>query len=42
VPKGIERPTPNLLVVDGDATVRQQLKRLYVQSGYSVVAVGSA
>jgi DNA-binding NtrC family response regulator len=38
---GIELPTPNLLVVDGDVTVCQQLKRLYVQSGYSVVAVGS-
>jgi len=33
---------PNLLVVDDDATVRQQLERLYVQSGYSTAAVASA
>jgi DNA-binding NtrC family response regulator len=32
----------NLLVVDDDATVRQQLERLYIQNGYSVVAVYSA
>jgi DNA-binding NtrC family response regulator len=38
----IDRATPNLLVVDDDPTVRQQLERLYTQSGYSVVAVSSA
>ena len=42
VKKGIDLPTPNLLVVDDDTTVRQQLERLYAQSGYSVVAVSSA
>jgi DNA-binding NtrC family response regulator len=31
-----------MLVVDDDAIVRQQLGRLYTQSGYSVVAVASA
>jgi DNA-binding NtrC family response regulator len=40
--ESIEQPIAKLLVVDDDATVRQQLERLYCQSGYSVVAVGSA
>src|SRR5207249_9316609 len=40
--KGMDLRTPNLLVVDDDATVRQQLERLYTQSGYSVVTVSSA
>src|SRR5438874_6844442 len=40
--KGTSLPIPNLLVVDDDATVRQQLERLYTQKGYSVVAVSSA
>src|SRR5436189_6118658 len=40
--KGMDLRTPNLLVVDDDATVRQQLERLYTQKGYSVVAVSSA
>src|SRR5947208_3416678 len=41
--KGTSLPIPNLLVVDDDATVRQQLDRLYTQKkGYSVVAVSSA
>ncbi|HWP58361.1 MAG TPA: sigma-54 dependent transcriptional regulator [Candidatus Acidoferrales bacterium] len=35
-------PTPQLLVVDDDPTVRSQLERLYAHSGYSVVSVGSA
>ena len=35
-------PIPNVLVVDDDAIVRQQLERLYAQSGYSVIAVSSA
>jgi two-component system, NtrC family, response regulator len=34
--------TPNLLVVDDDAVVRNLLVRLYMGSGYSVVAVSSA
>ncbi len=38
----IDLPIPTLLVVDDDPTVRQQLERLYTQSGYSVVAVSSA
>jgi DNA-binding NtrC family response regulator len=38
----IDLPVPNLLIVDDDPTVRQQLERLYTQSGYSVVAVSSA
>ncbi len=38
----IDLSIPNLLVVDDDPTVRQQLERLYTQSGYSVVAVSSA
>src|SRR5205823_6213565 len=38
----IDLPIPNLLVVDDDPTVRQQLERLYTQSGYSVVAISSA
>ncbi len=40
--KGTSLPIPNLLIVDDDATVRQQLERLYTQKGYSVVAVSSA
>ena len=40
--KGMDLRTPNLLVVDDDATVRQQLERLYTQRGYSVVTVSSA
>jgi DNA-binding NtrC family response regulator len=40
--ESIELPIAKLLVVDDDATIRQQLERLYCQSGYSVVAVGSA
>src|SRR5438128_4321591 len=40
--KGMDLRTPNLLVVDDDATVRQQLERLYTQKGHSVVAVSSA
>jgi len=40
--KGTSLPIPNLLVVDDDATMRQQLERLYTQKGYSVVAVSSA
>jgi DNA-binding NtrC family response regulator len=32
----------SILVVDDDPRVRQQLERLYTQSGYSVVAVSSA
>jgi DNA-binding NtrC family response regulator len=39
---GTNLPVPNLLVVDDDATVRQQLERLYIQKGHSVVAVSSA
>jgi DNA-binding NtrC family response regulator len=39
---GIDSPVPNVLVVDDDTTIRQQLERLYCQSGYSVVTVGSA
>jgi DNA-binding NtrC family response regulator len=39
--QGIDSPVPNVLVVDDEATIRQQLERLYCQSGYSVVAVGS-
>jgi len=38
----IDLPIPTLLIVDDDPTVRQQLERLYTQSGYSVVAVSSA
>ena len=38
----IDLPIPTLLVVDDDPTVRQQLERLYTQSGYSVVTVSSA
>src|SRR5438552_3388106 len=38
----IDLSIPNLLVIDDDPTVRQQLERLYTQSGYSVVAVSSA
>src|SRR5438093_13651636 len=38
----IDLPIPNLLVVDDDPTVRQQLERLYTQSGDSTVAVSSA
>ena len=38
----IDLPIPNLLVVDDDPTVRQQLERLYTQSGYSVVAVAGS
>ncbi|MGH7847161.1 MAG: sigma-54-dependent transcriptional regulator [Candidatus Binatia bacterium] len=34
--------TPKLLVVDDDASMRSQLERLYAQSRYTVVAVGSA
>lgn len=34
--------TPKLLVVDDDVSVRSQLERLYAQSGYTVVSVGSA
>jgi DNA-binding NtrC family response regulator len=33
---------PNVLVVDDDSAVRNQLVRLYTQSGYTVVAVSSA
>jgi DNA-binding NtrC family response regulator len=33
---------PNVLVVDDDAAVRNQLVRLYTQSGYTVIAVSSA
>ena len=34
--------TPNVLVVDDDAVVRDLLVRLYLDSGYSVVGVSSA
>src|SRR5216110_2515785 len=40
--KGMDLRTLNLFVVDDDAIVRQQLERLYIQSGYSVVTVSSA
>ena len=40
--EAIEQPIAKLLVVDDDATIRQQLERLYCQSGYSVVVVRSA
>ena len=33
---------PNLLVLDGDREIREQLERLYVASGYSVVSFSSA
>jgi DNA-binding NtrC family response regulator len=33
---------PNVLVIDDDAVVREQLKRLYEQSGYKVEALTSA
>src|SRR5437870_3303846 len=39
--KSMDLRTPNLLVIDDDATVREQLERLYTQSGYSVVTVSS-
>ncbi|MGH7824207.1 MAG: sigma-54-dependent transcriptional regulator [Candidatus Binatia bacterium] len=39
---GMGLPVPNLLVVDDEPIVRQQLERLYTQSGYSVAAVTSA
>src|SRR5919108_1102026 len=42
VKKGLDLRTPNLVVVDDDPRVRQQLERLYTQSGYSAVAVSSA
>jgi two-component system response regulator AtoC len=35
-------PIPNVLVVDDNSEIRQQLERLYAQSGYSVVGVSSA
>jgi DNA-binding NtrC family response regulator len=35
-------PTPNVLVIDDDAIVREQLSRLYEQSGYIVEGLGSA
>ena len=41
-PNEIDLLNPYLLVVDDNAIVRQQLKHLYVQNGYSVVTVGSA
>ena len=34
--------TPTLLVLDGDHEIREQLERLYVTSGYSVVGLASA
>jgi DNA-binding NtrC family response regulator len=37
-----DAPCPNLMVVDDDPGVRQQLYRLYAQSGYSVLALSSA
>src|SRR5437870_12925824 len=40
--KGMDLRTPNLFVVDDDATVRQRLERMYTQRGYSVVTVSSA
>jgi DNA-binding NtrC family response regulator len=33
---------PNLLVLDSDQEIREQLERLYVASGYSVVGLASA
>src|SRR5919109_414264 len=42
VKKGLDLRTPNILVVDDDPGVRQQLERLYTQSGYSVGAGSSA
>ena len=35
-------PIPNLLVVDDDPVIREQLERVYLQSGYSVVTAASA
>ncbi len=34
--------TPNVLVVDDDAVVRDLMVRLYLDDGYSVVGVSSA
>jgi DNA-binding NtrC family response regulator len=41
-PNDSEAPRPNVLVVDDDPAIREQLYRLYSQTGYWVVALPSA
>jgi DNA-binding NtrC family response regulator len=42
VKEELGKPIPRILVVDDEAVIRHQLGQLYKQSGYKVMAVGSA
>jgi two-component system, NtrC family, response regulator AtoC len=40
--RDLDGPRPNVMVVEDDPGMRQQLQRVYAESGYSVVALSSA